>query len=111
MNVHINDTDVQLTANAQDIQVSADSVVVEVSVAASDVSLSCGNGDVDVVIEPPIVRQISGDIYNGEYNVTPSLSAITLGTSGKTLTRDVVVSPIPSNYGLITWNGSFLTVS
>ena len=27
------------------------------------------------------------------------------------MTDDVTIKPIPQNYGLITWNGSFLTVS
>ena len=29
----------------------------------------------------------------------------------KTMASDVTVNPIPSNYGLITWDGSVLTVS
>lgn len=50
-------------------------------------------------------------VYHGEYNVTPSAETQTLPTEGMMLRRNVVIAPIPSNYGLITWNGSILTVS
>lgn len=49
--------------------------------------------------------------YTGPYEVTPSQSEQTLSTTGLKMTEDVVVNPIPSNYGLITWNGAILTVS
>ena len=50
-------------------------------------------------------------VYHGPYEVTPTQSTQTLHTSGYKLTHNVTVNPIPSNYGLITWNGSVLTVS
>ena len=53
---------------------------------------------------------LPGD-YSGSYEVTPSSEAQTLNTAGKLLSFDVVVNPIPSNYGLITWDGSTITVS
>ena len=53
---------------------------------------------------------LPGD-YEGSYEVTPSAEQQTLGTAGRTLSFDVVVNPIPSNYGLITYNGSTITVS
>ena len=49
--------------------------------------------------------------YHGEYEVTPTQETQVLHTAGERLLRDVVVNPIPSNYGLITWNGSVLTIS
>lgn len=49
--------------------------------------------------------------YEGATSVTPSASAQILPTNGYRLTADITVDPIPSNYGLITWNGSTLTVS
>lgn len=54
---------------------------------------------------------MGGEPYGGSYSVTPSDVAQTLRTRGKTLAADVEIAPIPSNYGLITWNGSTLTVS
>lgn len=49
--------------------------------------------------------------YTGEYEVTPSQETQILNTSGLKATSNIVINPIPSNYGLITWNGSTLTVS
>ena len=50
-------------------------------------------------------------VYDGIAEITPSQNTQILQTSNKALTRNIVVNPIPSNYGLITWNGSTLTVS
>lgn len=49
--------------------------------------------------------------YAGPYEVTPTQQAQVLATANMSMTQDVVINPIPSNYGLITWNGSVLTVS
>ena len=49
--------------------------------------------------------------YEGEYTVTPSQETQILQTEDLRMTANVTINPIPSNYGLITWNGSFLTVS
>lgn len=59
------------------------------------------------------IRVSSGDspAYHGDYTVTPSRVQQTLPTAGMVLDRNVTVEPIPSNYGLITWDGSTLTVS
>lgn len=50
-------------------------------------------------------------VYHGTYSVTPSGVAQVLATAGMALREDVTVEPIPSNYGLVTWDGSVLTVS
>ena len=49
--------------------------------------------------------------YDGPYNVTPTRETQVLATRGHRMGADVTVDPIPSNYGLITWNGSVLRVS
>lgn len=49
--------------------------------------------------------------YSGDYTVTPSAQAQTLETGGHVLLSNITVEAIPSNYGLITWNGSTITVS
>lgn len=56
------------------------------------------------------VLPITG-IYGGPYEVTPAQSSQTLSTEKMILAHNIVVNPIPSNYGLITWDGSTLTVS
>lgn len=49
--------------------------------------------------------------YEGEYEVTPSDETQTLDTDSLYMRGNITINPIPSNYGLITWNGSILTVS
>ena len=49
--------------------------------------------------------------YNGDYTVTPSAQTQTLLTAEMIMTDNVIINPIPQNYGLITWNGSRITVS
>lgn len=49
--------------------------------------------------------------YTGATEFTPSALQQTIEISGKTATENITINPIPSNYGLITWNGSTLTVS
>ena len=54
---------------------------------------------------------ISSETYHGEYEFVPSNEEQTIETKGLLLTNDITIQPIPSNYGLITWNGATLTVS
>lgn len=49
--------------------------------------------------------------WEGPYEVTPQATAQTLATSGLQMASDLVVAPIPSDWGRITWDGSTLTVS
>ena len=51
------------------------------------------------------------DYYDGPYELTPSAEEQTIPIIGKTARQNITVNPIPSNYGLITWDGSTLTVS
>lgn len=74
--------------------------------------------NIDVLAPPVIdieVTQSSKPIpvpeYHGAYEVTPSQQTQVLETAGLKMTDNVTVNPIPSNYGLITWNGAVLTVS
>jgi len=55
--------------------------------------------------------KIQAEYFTGpyEYTATPATQTIPIG--GKTARSDITIDPIPSNYGLITWNGSVLTVS
>lgn len=64
-------------------------------------------------------RNLSGSLaslnpwneYTGVTEVIPTTSTQTLNTAGLVVRQNIVVNPIPSNYGLITWNGAVLTVS
>lgn len=49
--------------------------------------------------------------YSGSVEVTPTTEEQVLQTQGKHLGEDIVIKPIPSNYGLITWSGLGIRVS
>ena len=49
--------------------------------------------------------------YEGETIITPSMETQILATKDTRVLQNITIEPIPSNYGLITWNGSYLTVS
>ena len=49
--------------------------------------------------------------YRGDYEVTPSEVAQVLPTTGRGMAEDIVVLPIPSNYGLVTRVGANLVIT
>lgn len=103
MNVIITPSAAKVAAEAVQASVIIPEQSIEIDASADALEAAFGN---------PIIREIvGGESYEGEYTVTPSQEAQTLPTAGCLLTQNVVVNPIPSNYGLITWNGSTLTVS
>lgn len=54
---------------------------------------------------------VIADTYTGDYEFTPTQETQIAPTGGYYLEQDIVINPIPSNYGLITWDGATLTVS
>ena len=64
-----------------------------------------------LVCHPVTIMREGCETYAGPYTVTPSEETQVLPTQGMAMANNVTVNPIPSNYGLITWNGSTLTVS
>lgn len=51
------------------------------------------------------------DPYQGETEFTPGPDPQVVYTRGKVLMSDIVINPIPQQYGLITYNGNVITVS
>ena len=49
--------------------------------------------------------------YQGETTITPSNEQQILQTAMKSVLTNIVINPIPNNYGLITWDGTKITVS
>lgn len=74
-----------------------------ISGSLSGIKTIAGNLTIPSAILPPS--------YEGEYEVTPSEETQTLATDSLYMRGNITINPIPSNYGLITWNGSTLTVS
>ena len=84
------------------VQVAADTQTYAVKVSAPR-SISVG-------MDTAIQAIISGR-YEGPYTATPGPEPQTIPTEGLFMEHDFTVAAIPNNYGLITWNGSVLTVS
>lgn len=68
-----------------------------------------GLGGLSGSLSTPIVTPV--EEYDGPYEFTPSQATQTIEIENKKATQDITINPIPSNYGLITWDGSTLTVS
>lgn len=84
----------------------------KIEVKAPPIGVKIPTAKVSVDTGTPVVREYTErPAYDGPYTVTPTQAQQTLQTSGKRMTGNVVVAPIPSNYGLITWDGSTLIVS
>lgn len=66
------------------------------------------DGESGVVTE--VVRS-DYDFYTGPTEFTPSAQTQTVETQDKVVLSNITINPIPSNYGLVTWNGVALTVS
>ena len=85
-------------------------IAVPMNVAVQEeipVSVSSG-GSLVMAIESKY--SVGGDPYTGDYTFTPTDETQTIATTGKLMTQDVVIHPVPSNYGRITYNGSTITV-
>ena len=74
------------------------------------INLSVGDSD-GLSLSAGEVVNIGTDLYEGPYEWTPATETQTIPINGLQATADIVVKPIPSNYGLITWSGTTLTVS
>ena len=67
---------------------------------------------VDISTGDPIIREyVDSDPYTGEYTIEPTSEEQVLLTRNLRMLDNITVGAIPSNYGLITWNGITLTVS
>lgn len=70
------------------------------------------SGNISVNAEmATLIRTTNYEEYSGVTTVTPSEEIQTLQTEDKVVLENIIINPIPSNYGLITWNGATLTVS
>lgn len=50
-------------------------------------------------------------LYSGEYSFVPTTEEQTIETKGFALLENIVIAPIPSNYGLVSWNGLGIRIS
>ena len=60
----------------------------------------------------PVARDfVERTAYTGPTEFTPSSETQTVSVKNFRMTDDITINPIPQNYGLITWDGSTITVS
>lgn len=68
------------------------------------------NTPIQVDVETPVVAGTAKE-YKGECDITPTDAKQVFNTEGMRCPHNFIVEPIPNNYGLITYNGSIITVS
>lgn len=89
-------------------------IVVPVEVSSTQttipVSVSADQLDIPVGFEYTITV-VGAENFEGEYEYTPSQETQIIPIAEKRAVENITINPIPNNYGLITWNGSVLTVS
>ena len=78
--------------------------------------LNVFDGELDDILEFDgelgIVTEFSGhEEYHGETDITPSEEVQTLLTDSKLMGSNIIIEPIPTNYGRITWDGTKIIVS
>jgi len=89
----------------------ADTKTISGTISASGIIQGSLTGSDAIIGNITIPEHTGGVYYNGDYEVTPSADVQTLSTAELTMRHNVTINPIPQNYGLITWNGTTLTVS
>lgn len=66
----------------------------------------------EFILSCEIIQSVSSyPTYGGETHITPSAETQILSTHNRIVKENIIIEPIPSNYGLIGWDGSILTVS
>ena len=89
-------------------------IVVDVEVAEStqqiNVEIQENIHAYDIEVAEKIVTSLVPN-YEGEYSFTPTQTEQIVEVGGKKALENIVINPIPSNYGLITYNGTYITVS
>lgn len=78
-------------------------------VGNADIPLEIGGDNTTPLEVMPVMADRA--YYDGEYDLIPTQTEQVLITGGKAMRRNIRIAPIPHNYGLITWNGSFLTIT
>lgn len=74
-------------------------------------NVEIANPIINVEIANPIIKEyINVEPYMGNYTVTPTEEIQVLSTCTKQMTKDLIVEPIPLNYGRITHNGRIIII-
>ena len=83
-----------------------------VTIQPQKVKVSINSSNMGINVGSSIAREILDTYpYEGEYIVDPTTETQILLTKNLRMIDNLVINPIPNNYGLVTWNGSFLVIS
>ena len=75
------------------------------------IKLTVDTHDTAVLTAEPHIVVDTTTVYDGPTEFTPSGSTQTIEIANMKALENITINPIPSNYGLITWDGSTITVS
>lgn len=84
----------------------------KVTIQPQKVKVLINSSNMGINVGSSIAREILDTYpYEGEYIVDPTTETQILLTKNLRMIDNLVINPIPNNYGLVTWNGSFLVIS
>ena len=86
-------------------------LTLNVSVPVYELAVNIGEAVSLQTVSPVVVTQDTVPVWDGSTEFVSSDSDQIIPVHGYRFTEDIVIDKIPSNYGLITWNGVTLTVS
>ena len=88
---------------------------VDLNIESNKIPVNFGNGEKHFTAGFAEFQQLHSpaevEEYTGAYEVTPTKERQILETRGKLATENIVIEPVPKNYGLITYNGFEITIS
>lgn len=112
---NIIDTETSFDTNSIDVSVEilpkykTVDVIAELANSVININETFVSRFIDTTVD--FVTKTDHSKYGGPFEVTPTQETQILHTESTLVPRDITINPIPSNYGLITWNGVTLTVS
>lgn len=83
-----------------------------VKITPQTVNINVNAAGAGITLGTPVARDfVDRDPYTGSYEITPSAETQILETRNLRMTDNITVNPIPSNYGLVEWDGSVMRIS
>lgn len=76
-----------------------------------DAQLTIDVHPISIELNAEVGATIEYDFYEGSYEFIPTMQEQIANTQNLIMHDNVVIKPIPQNYGLITYNGFEITVS
>lgn len=89
-------------------------ITVPVTVATNNVTfpVTVASGSQTISVNPNVAVYASVyPDYSGGYEFAPSNDVQIIHAADMVMHEDIIIDAIPNNYGLVTWDGSTLTVS